>query len=139
MLRFDLERHWPIQTGPLPQTACLLGNMEPDRQQSPQGRHQSGDGGCPKADIVGRTAIDRVWDFLAVSTQRVERQVLSIADIRTHLPIFPLSFRASFVITDDAPYGPRWVPPDASVRLAGLDLLFGPNRIINTLGTRRGK
>lgn len=36
---------------------CLLRGL-----LRPQGTHQSGDGGCPLADTVGRTAIDRVWD-----------------------------------------------------------------------------
>ena len=40
----------------------------------PQGRHQSGNGSCPKADIVRRAVIDQVWDFLAVFERGTLRQ-----------------------------------------------------------------
>lgn len=47
-----------------------------------QGRHRSGDGGCPKADIVRRTATGRVWDISAFSQRQDERKLKPGADIR---------------------------------------------------------
>lgn len=32
----------------------------------PHLRHRSDDDGCPKADIVRRTTIDRVWNFAVI-------------------------------------------------------------------------
>lgn len=51
---------------------------------SPHGRHRSGDGSFPKADIVRRAAIDRVWDF-PLSQRR--SAIHGIADIPRGAPI----------------------------------------------------
>ena len=42
---------------------------------TPKVRHRSSDGSCPKAAIVRRAAIDRVWDKPAVREHKSEWQV----------------------------------------------------------------
>lgn len=66
-----------------PKVACQFQERQTGSNRL-QGRHQSGNGGCPKADIVKRAVIDHVWDF---PLSQLRSAIHGIADIPRGAPI----------------------------------------------------